>query len=140
MSAAEQSFSRDIERIKDVYRFAEDIFEANDIGEDVRFPIHLALEELFVNLVQYNTGAIKDIVIEIDASNGRVAVTMTDFEAEDFDVSKTRPVDIEASLAERKPGGLGLHLIQQMVDTLEYDHRDKRSRIRFTKESQQDDV
>lgn len=140
MSTAEQSFSRDIDRIKDVYQFAENIFEANDVAEDVRFPIHLALEELFVNLVQYNTGAHKDIVIEISAGDGRVAVTMTDFEAADFDVSKPRPVDIEASLSERKPGGLGLHLIQHMVDTLEYDHRDKRSKIRFTKESRQDDV
>lgn len=137
---AEKSFARNIDLIKDVYQFAEDLFEANDIAEDVRFPIHLALEELFVNLVTYNTAGQKDILIEIEAADGGVAVTMTDFEAEDFDVSKKRDVDIEASLAERKPGGLGLHLIQHMVDTLAYDHRDSRSRIRFTKESRKDDV
>ena len=137
---AERSFPRSIDHIKDVYQFAEDLFEANDISDDVRFPIHLALEELFVNLVTYNTAGTKDILIEIDAADGRVAVTMTDFEADDFDVSRSRDVDIEASLAERKPGGLGLHLIQHMVDTLEYDHRDRRSRIHFIRESRQDDV
>jgi serine/threonine-protein kinase RsbW len=137
---AERSFPRSIEHIKDVYRFAEDLFEAEGIAEDVRFPLHLALEELFVNLVTYNTAGQKDILIEIKLADGGVTVTMTDFEAEDFDVSKKRHVDIEASLAERKPGGLGLHLIQHMVDTLEYDHRDRRSKIRFTKEPKQDDV
>jgi len=136
----EKLFARSIDHIKDVYEFAENLFEANDIADDVRFPIHLALEELFVNLVSYNTAGREEILIEIDTADGGVAVTMTDFEAEDFDVSRPREVDIEASLKERKPGGLGLHLIQHMVDTLEYDHRDKRSKIRFTKESRKDDV
>ena len=46
----------------------------------------------------------------------------------------------EAPLEERKVGSLGLHLIQRMVDTLEYDYRDGRSRIRFSKEQASDDV
>lgn len=136
----EQAFSRNIEQVGELYRFAEGIFEAEKIAEDVRFPIHLALEELFVNLVTYNTAGRKDIVVDVDTDEGTVAVTMTDFEAEDFDVTAPRDVDVEASLKERKPGGLGLHLIQHMVDTLEYDHRDRRSRIRFTKGPQKDDV
>ena len=137
---AEQSFTRSIDTLKQVYSFAEGILEAGNIANDVRFSIHLALEELFVNLVTYNTAGQQDIVIEVDTHDGAVTVTMTDFEAEDFDVTKSRGVDIEASLQERKPGGLGLHLIQHMVDTLEYDHRDRRSRIRFTKEPRQSDV
>lgn len=129
----EKSFVRDVDKVGDVYQFAEEIFEAAEISADVRFPIHLALEELFVNLVTYNTAGTRDIVIDVATHDGVVTVTMTDFEAEDFDVTKSRDVDIEASLAERKPGGLGLHLIQHMVDTLEYNHRDRRSKIRFTK-------
>ncbi len=137
---AGQRFNRSIEAVGDVFRFAEDIFEANAIAEDVRFPIHLALEELFVNLVTYNKGGKRAIEIDVETRDGAVTVTMTDFEAEDFDVTKARQVDITAPLKERKPGGLGLHLIQHMVDTLEYDHRDRRSRIRFTKEPRRDDV
>jgi serine/threonine-protein kinase RsbW len=137
---AEKAFSRNIEQVAEVYAFAEDIFEADEIAEAVRFPIHLALEELFVNLVTYNVNARQDIVIDVETHNGAVSVTMTDFDAQDFDVTKSREVDIKASLEERKPGGLGLHLIQHMVDHLEYDYQGGRSRIRFTKESQQDDV
>ena len=47
---------------------------------------------------------------------------------------------IKSTLEERKPGGLGLHLIQHMVDHLEYDYQSGRTKIRFTKESQQNDV
>ena len=137
---AAQPFRRSIDSVADIYRFSEDIMSAADIDESVRFPIHLAMEELFVNLVSYNPGAQRDILIEVETANRGVAVTITDHDAAEFDVTRKRAVDTAASLRERKPGGLGLHLIQHMVDTLEYDYRDGRSRIRFSKEPETHDV
>ena len=135
-----QSFKRSIDSVAEIYSFSEDVMAASDIDESVRFPIHLAIEELFVNLVSYNPGAKQDIRIELEVAGGRVTVTITDRDAAEFDVTRERPVDTKASLRERKPGGLGLHLIQHMVDTLEYDYRGGRSRIRFSKEPESPDV
>lgn len=137
---AGQSFRRSIDSVADIYRFSEDIMAASDIDEAVRFPVHLAMEELFVNLVHYNPGARREILVDVQAVAGKVTVTITDHDAAEFDVTKERPVDTGASLRERKPGGLGLHLIQHMVDTLEYDYRDGRSKIRFSKEPETTDV
>ena len=137
---AAQSFERSIDAVALLYRFSEDIMAASDIDESVRFPVHLAMEELFVNLVSYNPGAEHDILIDVQVANNGVVVTIVDHDAAEFDVTKERPVDTGASLRERKPGGLGLHLIQHMVDTLEYDYRDGRSRIRFSKEPETRDV
>ncbi len=135
-----QAFNRSIAAVADVYRFSEDLMAAANIDESVRFPVHLAMEELFVNLVSYNPGARQDILIDVQVANGGVIVTITDHDAAEFDVTRERPVDTGASLRERKPGGLGLHLIQHMVDTLEYDYRDGRSKIRFSKEPETHDV
>jgi anti-sigma regulatory factor (Ser/Thr protein kinase) len=135
-----QAFKRSIDAVADVYRFSEDLMAAANIDESVRFPVHLAMEELFVNLVSYNPGARQDILIDVQIAKGGVVVTITDHDAAEFDVTRERPVDIGASLRERKPGGLGLHLIQRMVDTLEYDYRDGRSKIRFSKEPETGDV
>ena len=137
---AGQSFKRSIDSVAGIYRFSEDIMAAADIDESVRFTVHLAIEELFVNLVSYNPGAEHDILIDVQVANNGVVVTIVDHDAAEFDVTKERPVDTGASLRERKPGGLGLHLIQHMVDTLEYDHRDGRSKIRFSKEPETRDV
>ena len=137
---AAQQFRRSIDSVAEIYRFSEDIMSAAEIDESVRFPVHLAIEELFVNLVSYNPGARRDILVEVETVNQGVAVTITDHDAAEFDVSRERPVDTGASLRERKPGGLGLHLVQHMVDTLEYDYRDGRSRIRFSKEPETHDV
>ena len=136
----EQAFNRSIDSVAEIYRFSEDIMAAADIDESVRFPVHLAMEELFVNLVNYNPGATRDILIGMHIASGGVTVTITDHDAAEFDVTRARPVDTGASLRERKPGGLGLHLIQHMVDTLEYDYRDGRSKIRFSKEPETRDV
>ncbi len=137
---AGQPFKRSIDSVAEIYRFSEDIMAAANIDESVRFPIHLAMEELFVNLVKYNPGATHDILIEVEVANRGVAVTITDHDAAEFDVTIDRSVDTAASLRERMPGGLGLHLIQHMVDTLEYDYRDGRSKIRFSKEPEEHDV
>ena len=137
---SEQAFKRSIDSVANIYQYSEDVMVAADIDESVRFPIHLAIEELFVNLVSYNPGARLDIVIDVQIANGGVFVTITDHDAAEFDVTRKRPVDTGVPLRERKPGGLGLHLIQHMVDTLEYDYRDGRSKIRFSKEPEARDV
>ena len=137
---AGQSFTRSIDSVAGIYRFSEDVMAAADIDESVRFTVHLAMEELFVNLVSYNPGADREIQVDVEVANNGVVVTIVDHDAAEFDVTKERPVDTGASLRERKPGGLGLHLIQHMVDTLEYDYRDGRSKIRFSKEPETRDV
>ena len=135
-----KAFERSVDIVPDVYRFSEDVMVAGNIEESLRFPIHLALEELFVNLVTYNPGAKQDIVVEVEVTDAGVAVTITDKDAAEFDVTVDPGVDTSASLEERRPGGLGLHLIQRMVDTLEYDYRNGRSKIRFSKERAVSDV
>ena len=137
---AGQSFKRSIDSVAGIYRFSEDIMAAADIDESVRFTVHLAIEELFVNLVSYNPGAEHDILIDVQVANNGVVVTIVDHDAAEFDVTKERPVDTGAPLSERRPGGLGLHLVQRIVDTLEYDYRDGRSKIRFSKEPETHDV
>jgi len=129
----QKSFDRSIDSIADVYEFTENVLVSGEIGDELRFPVHLAMEELFVNMVNYYPDNDNAIQLDVDAENGVVTVTMTDFDVDPFDVTQSRSVDIEAPLDERTPGGLGLHLIQRMVDNLQYDWEDRRSTIRFTK-------
>ena len=74
-----------------------------------------------------------DILLDVDASNDHVKVCMTDYDVDEFDVTLDRKVDTESPLEERPIGGLGLHLIKKMVDTLEYDYDNNQSKITFTK-------
>ena len=130
----QKSFARSIDALSEVYEFTEQVLAAAGVGDAVKYPVHLAMEELFVNMVEYHPESSSDIVLDVDAEGGRVAVTMTDFDVEPFDVTQPSNPDTDASLDERSPGGLGLYLIQTMVDNLEYHYEDRRSTVSFTKE------
>lgn len=131
-----REFARNFESLAAVYEFAEEIMAANGIGEAVRFPIHLAMEELFTNMVKYNPDANGDIGIKVIVKSGAVTVTLSEDDVDKFDVTRPRDVDTSAPLADRTPGGLGLYLLQNIVDELEYDYHDRRSRVIFSKRSE----
>jgi len=136
-----RDFRRHLDSLSGLYEFTEGILAAAAVGEAVRFPVHLAMEELFVNMVRYNPGVSTDIEVTVTAPpSGTVVVSLVDQGGVEFDVTAKRPVDIDAPLEDRTPGGLGIHLIQNLVDTLEYEYQDGRGEVIFTKGSGTEDV
>ncbi len=137
----QRDFARHLDSLAPLYEFAEEIMDAKDISPGVRFPVHLAMEELFVNMVKYNPDVTTDISAEVTVTPPEiVTVTLIDEGGVEFDVTAERKVDIDAPLEERTPGGLGIHLIQNLADRLEYSYKDGRGEVIFTKGSGNEDV
>lgn len=130
-----QAFARSNDSLSEIYDFTEVAFAANNVDDAARFAIHLALEELFVNMVKYNPEVTGDIDLDVEVAGSTVTVTLTEYGAAEFDVSIPKEVDVEVPLEERTPGGLGVYLIQNLTDSLKYEHSGGQSMIIFTKES-----
>ncbi len=130
-----KDFARNFDSLSAIYEFAENIFAARDVEQAIRFPVHLALEELFTNMVKYNPDTDSEIGVDIAVNGGGVTVTLTEDDVDEFDVTRPRKVSLGAPLENRTPGGLGLHLLQNIVDTLQYEYHDRRSSVVFTKRS-----
>ena len=130
----QREFPRHLNSLAGLYEFTEEIMKAHDLADGVRFPVHLAMEELFVNMVHYNPTVTTDIAVAIDVAD-RVTVSLVDNGGAEFDVTTKREVDVDAPLEERTPGGLGIHLIQNLVDSLDYKYQDGRGKVIFTKRS-----
>jgi len=132
-------FARHLDSLAGLYEFSEKIMTARDLPDGVRFPVHLAMEELFVNMVHYNPTVTTDIEVTIEVAHA-VTVSLVDNGGVEFDVTAKKHVDIDAPLEKRTPGGLGIHLIQNLVDSLQYQYQDGRGEVIFTKGSGKEDV
>ena len=129
----QRTFVRSYDSLGEIFEFTSLFFNKEDIEESVRLPVQFVTEELFTNMVKYNPGNANDILLSVATDGEVVTVTLTDYDVDEFDVTERRDVDITLPLDKRKIGGLGLHLIQHMVDTLEYDYSERKSKITFTK-------
>ena len=109
----------------------EDFFKEEKLPPGLRNVVDLATEELFVNMVTYNTESSEDILIQMVPHDHGVEVSLTDYDVERFDPTGIGPIDVSAPLDERTPGGLGLYLVLKMVDSINYEYRNRQSRITF---------
>jgi len=127
----EQKFKRSFNELKNIVTMTEAMFLEEGLEPDLRNVVDLATEELFVNMVTYNIESNEDILIQMIPHEHGIEVSLTDYDVERFDPTRTGSVDVEALLDERTPGGLGLYLVLKMVDSIHYQYRNRQSKITF---------
>jgi anti-sigma regulatory factor (Ser/Thr protein kinase) len=126
-------YPRSLDALSSIVEDTAGFFGRHGIDPVLRMPVDLAIEELFVNMVKYDRETAQDILIEMRPRGSGVEVSLTDFEVDRFDPTHPPPVDVDAPLEQRRPGGLGLFLVLKMVDTIQYEYRNRQSRITFSK-------
>ena len=126
-----QKFNRSFDELKNIVTMTEALFREEGLQPGLRNVVDLATEELFVNMVTYNTESDEDILIQMRPHEHGIEVSLTDYGVDRFDPTAAGPVDIDAPLEERTPGGLGLYLVMKMVDSIHYEYRNRQSKITF---------
>lgn len=135
-----RSFRRDIAELAEIFRFTGEFADENNIAKSVRYAVDLAIEELFTNIIKYSTGDGTDISIHLGLAGDDLVIKITDFDVEKFDVTKANRVDVDKSLEERKVGGIGLHLVRNVVDKITYEYKDRTACITLVKHLEDVDV
>ena len=84
-------------------------------------------------MIKYSRTGANPVEIAIECGEEAVAVTLVDTDVEPFDVTAAPDADTGLPLEQRKPGGLGLHLVRRLVEGLSYEYRDtaRESHISF---------
>ena len=133
-NAVSVEVARDLDALSDVMQLVETFFTTTTADPNIRYSVELALEELFTNIVKYNSFGKSDIRIDLAISERDVVVTVTDFDAPRWDPLTEAPgVDTFQPLARRSPGGLGIYLVKKMMDRIEYSHEDRTGTITLHK-------
>ncbi len=127
-----QTFPRHINALKDVVRFIDE-FALENLSGDVVPVVQLVVEEIFTNMVRHNADSPADIELQLSRIDESLTIQITDLESDRFDLREQAAVDVTAPLKDRKPGGLGIHLVKHMVDEIHYRYKGGESIVTLIK-------
>jgi len=106
--------------------------EGLNVPDELSMPINLALEEAVSNVMLYAyPGQHGQVLIEF-AKEKSIIFTITD-SGIPFDPTQQRDADTTLSLEERQIGGLGIHLVRQLMDEIYYRREDNKNVLTLIK-------
>ncbi len=129
----EKKFKRDLRSLEKVFDFIDNFIAKQGIDHSIKNAVYLAIDELFTNMVRYHPKNRNDISLALKKEKNKVIIRLIDRDVEPFDITKSKDPNIQASLDERSPGGLGIYLTKNVVDNIQYEYRDRTSIITLTK-------
>ena len=135
-----REFAKSTESLEGIFDFLTEYVRDEGIAEEYLPSLHLAVEEVFVNLVRHNTESCHDVAIELSFDNAELTITLRDKDVQHYDITKHAAVDINQPVEQRRPGGLGVHFVRQIMDEIQYDYTDRTSTIRLVKRLEAEDV
>jgi anti-sigma regulatory factor (Ser/Thr protein kinase) len=99
--------------------------EAHGLPEDVRRSLNVAIDELLANALSHGqTGRDPcSVTVEVELDQERVTVIVTD-DGTPFDPFARAAPDTTLPVEERPIGGLGIHLVGQLMDEVSYQRRE----------------
>ena len=108
--------------------------ESNDLSQEIAYAVNLSVDEILTNTISYGYDDDEPHRIEIivrTEADALVVVIVDD--SAPFDPTVPAEPELEASLEEREVGGLGLFLVHQMMDGIDYERVDGCNVVTLTK-------
>jgi anti-sigma regulatory factor (Ser/Thr protein kinase) len=107
--------------LPDILAFIEAACEEAGVRPELWFDLHLAVEEACANVIEHAYGGKGgDLVVIFATRGGDVVLTVLDH-GRPFAPEQVVSPDMGLPLTQRRIGGLGLHLMYQLMDEVQFD-------------------
>ena len=125
MARLELTLANDLAEVSRMAAAIEAFCEEAALPPAAAHALALALDELATNTIGYGyaEGARGTLALSLAVEPGRATAELRD-DARPFDPTRAPEPDLEAELDERAIGGLGIHLVREMMDEIGYERRD----------------
>lgn len=136
----ETTLSNDISQIPQLNTYVDEVCEAIGFDMGATMQMNLAMEEAVVNVMNYAypKGTAGDIHIMAVANDKRIKFIIQD-SGMPFDPTMRNEVDTSLSAEDRPIGGLGIHLITQLMDSINYERKDNMNVLTLRKKLENKD-
>ena len=124
----------DVQATTELGMFIDEVCENVGFDMSTTFKLNLAIEEAVVNVMSYAypAGTKGDVDIDAEADDEQLKFVISD-SGTPFDPTQKGEVDTTLSAEERGIGGLGIHLIRQIMDTINYERVDGKNVLTLRK-------
>ncbi len=107
----------ELDQLDRILAFVDECFEKNGCPDQEKEQIHIALDELFSNIVQYSGS--KTVRITCRAEKTGVSISLRD-KGIPHDPFAAADPDITLAAEERQSGGLGVFIVKKLMDQATY--------------------
>jgi sigma-B regulation protein RsbU (phosphoserine phosphatase) len=128
------TLTNDIQQVPQLADFVDMVCEEVGMDMAVAIQMNLAMEEAVVNVMDYAypAGTVGDVTIEAESDDDQLQFTIID-SGTPFDPTAKEEVDTTLSAEERPIGGLGIHLVRQLMDSINYERIDGKNILTLRK-------
>ena len=124
----------ELESLSVFRQFISDCCASHNVPHDTVFDLKLAVDEACTNIIEHGYKGMDpgSIILSFRITPDRILVQITDF-GHIFGPAEAPKPDVEAALEDREMGGLGLYLIYQTMDNIDYQSSEDGNTLTFTK-------
>jgi len=119
------SMPADVNLLAALRGFMTAVLREHGYGQDLVNDLELAADEAVTNVVEhaYQYDTRKTVFLELIMEKKQVSVRVKD-QGKAFNPTQAEPVNLDQHIAERRTGGLGVHLVQTLTDSVDYRRED----------------
>ena len=130
MSRIETTIKNSIAEIARVTALIEELASVLNLPASTIWPLNVALDEVLSNIISYGheDGQEHEILVRVSLEHGLMVAEVED-DGREFDPLAAPSPDIEAPLEERGVGGLGIHIVRNLMDEVTYKRIAGRNRL-----------
>ncbi len=116
------TLTNDLSELARVNRLTEELLRRCGTEERVVYAVELALEEILSNVIRhgYADGGRHEIALHLCASRDGAELEVVD-DGRAFDPVTAPEPELDVPLAERRAGGLGIHLVRAFTTEMRYE-------------------
>jgi len=127
--------ANDISELERLYRGVSQFCQEHELSADIEGDLNLALEEIVVNVIRYGhpEGGKHEIQVWLSLEQDCVVATVED-DGLPFNPLEAPEPDLDSPIETRPIGGLGIHLVRNITDSLAYCRSEGRNRLVMRKQ------